>query len=184
MHFIGFVGRAGSGKHRAGAAVVAFLDENGYSAKMDSFGRDIKRELWSAEGLVDKEKDRRSMQILGAAKRRQDPFCLVNSLAVRNNITAVGASWEPADFLVVADIRDENELNFCRDRGIVIMIDGSHKALEGSEAEHPSEDFARRITTLDVDFWIPKQRHESRTQAIACDFVRQYVASLKGAIHA
>ena len=182
MHIIGVAGRAGAGKHVVAAAIAAVLDENGYSVKLDSFGRDIKRAVRDeSSGLVDKVRDRRTMQVLGAEMRRRNPKCLVDDLAVRNNLSdraGCNPRFEPADVLIIADIRDEAELRFCKDRGgIILFIEGSFAQLKGTEAVHPSEYLAETICALDVDFTLNKQSSPARLAAAAAELVRGNLAA-------
>ena len=188
MHIIGIAGRAGAGKHVAAAAIAAILDENGYSVKLDSFGRDIKRAVRDeSSGLVDKVRDRRTMQVLGAEMRRRNPEYLVNELAARNNLatTTIQTTWEPADVLIIADVRDEKEFWFCKDRGIVVFVSGSFSPLEGIEAEHISESLSRSCKTrmpieIEFDFVIQKQKNVSMLASAAAEFVLANFAAFVG----
>jgi hypothetical protein len=182
MRVIGIAGRAGAGTHVVAAAIAAVLDENGYRVKLDSFGRDIKRAVRDDSGLVDKSRDRRTMQILGAEYRRGNPERLVNDLAARNNLAAVtiDTSWEPADILIIADVRDEKEFWFCKDRGIAVFVSGSFSPLEGIEAEHQSESLAKKGMPIEFDFIIERQKSVSMLASATSAFVRANFAAFVG----
>lgn len=178
MHIIGIAGRSGAGKHVVAASIAAVLDENGYSVKLDSFARDIKRAVRGEDGLIDKVGDRRMMQILGAEIRKRNPNRFVDDLAKRNNLLPVRwATWEDEpDFLIIADIRHENELRFCRERGVVIFVNGSFEPLTGAIAEHPSEYLAKTFRVFAGDFVIDKQSTPAKLAAVAAELVRTNLA--------
>ncbi len=177
MHIIGIAGRAGAGKHVVAAAIAAVLDENGYSVKLDSFGRDIKRAVRGTDGLVDKESERHTMQVLGTEMRRRSPSRLVLDLRARNNLLDPAPGLDPADVLIIADVRDETELRFCKDRGVIIFIEGSFAPLKGAEAAHPSESLAETFSALDAEYVIKKQASPARLAVFAAELVRDNLAA-------
>lgn len=183
MRIIGIMGRSGAGKHVVATSIAAVLDENGYSVKLDSFARDIKRAVRGADGLVDKVTERHTMQVLGAEARRRNPNGLVNELAGRNNLLTSGMPvpdsflrYNPADILIIADIRDEHELRFCRLYGVIIFVSGSFEPLTGAAAEHPSENLAKTTDELDIDFVLAKQPTPAKLAATAATLVRSNLA--------
>ncbi|MCD7897608.1 MAG: hypothetical protein LUG50_13190 [Planctomycetaceae bacterium] len=114
MYFVGITGRAKAGKHVVGGIMAAAFNDMGYTAKLDAFGLDIKCELDAADSDFNKDENRRTMQHIGAALRRQDPYCLIDNLKRRNGIgiEPFAHIWQTADILIVPDVRDEKEYHF------------------------------------------------------------------------
>lgn len=146
MRLVGFAGRAGSGKTLAAALMAIELIGDGYPVKLDAFAVPIKRRVREEERRdhIDKKADRAFMQRYGAAMRGGDPALFIKDLIRRNNMDShlwghFADHWEPADFLIIDDVRYPNEAEFICRRGVLVFVDGSHAPLSGEEAAHESE---------------------------------------------
>lgn len=146
MRLIGVAGRSGSGKTVAAALLAAELIDNGDTVKLDAFAVSIKRRIRDQERreYIDKTLDRAFMQRYGEAMRYGNPHWFINDLFVRNTMDAgmrdhFSDRREPADFLIVGDVRYPNEAEFIRKRGVLVFVDGSRTPLAGAEAAHESE---------------------------------------------
>ncbi|MCD8349678.1 MAG: hypothetical protein LUC93_03610 [Planctomycetaceae bacterium] len=123
--------------------VTAELADLGFTVKVDSAILSLRRRA-REEGWLDKEKHRGHYQRAADIMRKPSPNYFLNDLFVRNNMDEkmrdhLSDKWEPADFLIIHDVRLENEVRFCRRHGVVIHIQGTHDALTGPESEHETE---------------------------------------------
>ncbi len=146
MHIIGIAGKSGSGKNTVAAFLAAELNSHGYTVKLDAFAVPIKdfvrRE--TACTLIDKSMARNRMQEIGSVMREANPNYYINALIGRNNMDAhlwehFSDKWEPADFLVITDVRFKNEAEFCARHGVVWLVQGNHLPLSPAAASHESE---------------------------------------------
>lgn len=153
MRIVGIAGKSGSGKSTVAAFLARELNRHGYTVKLESFSVPIKdfvrRE--TASWVLDMEIARSRMQEIGSVMRAANPNCHVNSLIGRNNLDAhlwehFSDKWEPADFLVVTDVRFPREAAFCSRHGVVWLVEGDHAPLSGAAAAHESEN---QLTMLD-----------------------------------
>ena len=156
MRLIGIAGRSGSGKTLAAAFLAAELLDNGYTAKLEAFAVPVKREIRIAQRRdhIDKDTDRGAMQRYGAAMRAGNPQWFVREMVDRNNIDSalwhlLTEPWEPAEFLIIGDVRYPNEAEFIRKRaGVLWFVDGSHRPLEGDAALHESESHTTALLAM------------------------------------
>lgn len=146
MHIIGIAGKSGSGKNTVAAFLAAELNGHGYTVKLEAFAVPIKdfirRE--TACPLVDREMARTRMQEIGSVMRDANPNYYISALIGRNNLDAhlweyFADKWEPADFLIITDVRFKNEAEFCDRHGVVWLVRGNHLPLPAAAAAHESE---------------------------------------------
>lgn len=158
MRVIGFAGKSGAGKSTAAALLAGVLVGQGFSVKIDAFGLPIKQDWRNAHDLslawLEKDAPARAwMQGHGAAIRENNPQYWIRHLEVRNHAirpaftSASAASAALADFLVIDDVRHENEAAWCAERGVVWLVKGEYKPLSGAAAAHASE---TALTMLDA----------------------------------
>ncbi|MCD8139288.1 MAG: hypothetical protein LUE17_05850 [Planctomycetaceae bacterium] len=143
MQIIGIHGKRGAGKTVVSGFLTAELADLGFTVKVDSAILSLRRRA-REEGWLDKEEHRGEYQRVADIMRKPSPNYFLNDLFLRNNMDAAtreqcSNKWEPADFLIIHDVRLENEVRFCRYHGVVIHIQGTHDALTGPESEHETE---------------------------------------------
>lgn len=163
MRIVGILGKSGAGKSTLAGLLAAELAGRGATVIVDSLARPIKEYLLEARGGVVPERDRAVMQHLGAFMRRWNPCFFIRELMVRNGVGEPdgegGCKCErEADYLIVPDVRHRDEAMFCRDRGVVVLLRGSHKPLEGEEAAHISELYAETASPFDATFVVEPGR--------------------------
>jgi hypothetical protein len=102
-----------------------------YGIPRDSFAAPIR---WALSELgVAAPYPRRLLQGIGQLLREHDADHFIALLALRNpDMDRTG--------LVIDDLRYENEFRWLRERGfLLVYLEGSYRPLEGSDAEHESE---------------------------------------------
>ena len=145
MIVIGFGGKSGSGKTTAALEMARLLIQQGYMVKLDTFAYPVRMEALEHFGDYDENNllHRAWMQKLAAALRNDNPRDLVDRLCFRNNLDLIDIEgfrkWQPADFLLVHDIRMLDEFEFCRKHGYVVFMQGSHCPLVGNCANDETE---------------------------------------------
>jgi hypothetical protein len=141
---IGIAGKAGSGKTLIAVLIAAELADRAASVTVDSLAAPIKKiaaEHFGWDGKKD-ERGRRLLQVLGTEAGRQYCEALwISKLyqrALRMN----------CDFLIVTDVRFENEAAWCRESGGVVHVRGRASDM-GEASAHASEAW---IEHCDGDF--------------------------------
>lgn len=132
MRIIGFTGLAGSGKNTAAGFLAAYLVDQGYTVTVDAFAAEIKREIRHALGW-DGIKDafwRKVLQLWGEQGRRTARLRWVDHIDRRQR---------SCDFLILTDVRYENEADWVRrNKGEIWRVTG-RGGLGGETAKHNSE---------------------------------------------
>ena len=179
MRVIGIAGRSGSGKSTVAGLLAAVLSDQGYTVKLDSITHPMKmRALALSSGhVLDKGKWRGWLQDIGSKMRNADHAWWIKQLASRNNMDArirepFSDKWEPADFLIVTDVRYPNEAEFCAEHGVVWMIEGNHRPLVGAAAAHESETALSALTDH-IDFILINNMKMDRLADYMLDLVRR-----------
>lgn len=180
MQLIGLSGASGSGKTTVAGMLAAELLDRGYTVKLDAFATPIKKRLIhlkkkrNAPAVIDKDADREAMQDTGSAVRSADPDYYVKCLGSSNCIDGKENDFlpEPADFLIVADVRYPNEAEFIKARGVLIHVCGCRRPLHGVAAGHESES---RFVELysGASYAIAEQPSLERLAAAVKDLVTQ-----------
>lgn len=136
MEIIGIAGRAGAGKSTVAGIVAGLLNAAGCVVAIDSFGTGIKRAAREIGWAGQKDEYWRGvLQQIGEDGRRENPAKWVVELCLRwaNSPAAV-------DFLIIPDVRCEDEAIFCRAQGVLWFVSG-RGGLTGAGAQHPTEAF-------------------------------------------
>ena len=144
MQIIGIHGKARSGKTTTALMLMGVLMEMGYSCKLDSVILELRRRAYHM-GITGAPHERRWLQDNATCLRSMvSPNHFINKLFLRNNLDCrwdgiYAQAWEPADFLIIHDVRMQNEVEFCRRYGVVIHCQGTYEPLTSPEAEHETE---------------------------------------------
>jgi hypothetical protein len=160
MQIIGIHGKARSGKTTTALMLAGVLLDMGYAPKLDSMILALRRAA-HATGVTAPELRRWLQNEATFLRDTVSPNYFINKLFLRNNLDlrlhGIDAeAWEPADFLIIHDVRMQDEVKFCRRHGVVIHCQGVYETLDGSEAEHKTELEAGELF-YGADYIIPKQ---------------------------
>lgn len=176
MHIIGFAGKSGAGKTAAAGMLAMLLVHMGYSVKLDTFADPVRKDAIKHFGSIDEDcfEQRAWMQDKAAEIRGRSPWYFVNQFILRNNLDVAeyAEKWEPADFLIVHDLRMPNEVEYCSTHGVVVFMMGTHKPLPEELAGHGSE------TAIDgllhgADYFITKQPDLDHLAAAVLTMVKE-----------
>ncbi|RMG24170.1 MAG: hypothetical protein D6732_24030 [Methanobacteriota archaeon] len=165
-YYIGFTGPAGSGKNTAASFMADYLTSKGFVVVEMSFAEALKKGASEFFGLPmsvfhDRERKesvdpywgispRRMLQILGTEVARThfgEDFWIrrlvkeIQSQGIDNN----------ADFILITDVRFDNEADFIRENGGRIVFLRREGVLQGQSANHASE---AGVVLRDGDFVI------------------------------
>ncbi len=158
MRIIGIHGKSGSGKTTAAGLLAAELADRGYTVKIDSMILYARQKARRKHGDLPKEELRRHIQKIAASVRRMptyddsNPF--IRAFVLRN---FPGDRLMVTDFVIIHDVRRPEEIEFCREWGTVIYVQGVHRPLAGPAAEHETEAVCAGDLFHGADYIIPKQ---------------------------
>lgn len=179
MRVIAIGGASGAGKTTLAGVLAMQLLSNGYTSKLDSFGGPIKERVRQKNdaALIDRDADRGMMQQMGTVMRCGNKNYYVNLLFVRNNMDAFmwehfADKWQPADFLIIDDVRYENEAKFClQHNGLLLYMEGTHSRLSADVAGHESEQHGEAVKAL-ADRVIPFMEGYSAVMSVVDTMLR------------
>ncbi len=144
MQVIGIHGKSGAGKTTVAGFLAAELADLGYTSKIDSMILIARQRARFNCTATTKKSARGWIQNFVANIREGSLHYFINDLFVRNNMDSgmwepFSDQWEPADFLIIHDVRRPEEVEFCRRHGVVVHVQGTRQPLAGPEAEHETE---------------------------------------------
>lgn len=148
MQAIGIAGESGAGKGTLGAFLSKELMEQGWTSKTDSVIQPLRMKARQRFGRVSKVEHRSWLRDQVAKWRKIHPKSLINRISILNHLSTVVPFDQPADFLIVTDVRRPEEAALCLQYGVLLFIQGSHRPLCGEDAAHESETSVQAVRRM------------------------------------